>query len=74
MEEPLMSSAATGGPGSPAQHTVLATPTSGCMSEAAPIWSDYLALLKHAYNVQQKRDNAGSRSQIIHPTSAAKGL
>ena len=27
-----------------------------CVSEAAPIWSDYLALLKHAYNVQQKRD------------------
>lgn len=24
-------------------------------SEAAPVWSDYLALLKHAYNVKQKK-------------------
>lgn len=30
---------------------------------SAPIWSDYLALLKHAYNVQQKRNNADAEVQ-----------
>eukprot|EP00931_Biecheleriopsis_adriatica_P105082 TRINITY_DN79677_c0_g1_i1.p1 TRINITY_DN79677_c0_g1~~TRINITY_DN79677_c0_g1_i1.p1 ORF type:complete len:850 (-),score=186.97 TRINITY_DN79677_c0_g1_i1:79-2604(-) len=30
---------------------------------SAPIWSDYLALLKHAYNVQQKRDNPDAEVQ-----------
>mmetsp|Transcript_36083 Transcript_36083/g.83097 ORF Transcript_36083/g.83097 Transcript_36083/m.83097 type:complete len:837 (+) Transcript_36083:38-2548(+) len=30
---------------------------------AAPIWSDYLALLKHAYNVQQKRENPDAELQ-----------
>ncbi|CAE7313686.1 CSTF77 [Symbiodinium sp. KB8] len=30
---------------------------------AAPVWSDYLALLKHAYNVQQKKENPDAELQ-----------
>ncbi|CAJ1341867.1 unnamed protein product, partial [Effrenium voratum] len=30
---------------------------------ASPIWSDYLALLKHAYNVQQKKENPDAELQ-----------
>eukprot|EP00434_Breviolum_minutum_P011559 symbB.v1.2.010194.t1/scaffold664.1/size175145/14 len=30
---------------------------------AAPVWSDYLALLKHAYNVKQKKENPDAELQ-----------
>ncbi|CAL1150008.1 unnamed protein product [Cladocopium goreaui] len=30
---------------------------------AAPVWSDYLALLKHAYNLKQKKENPDAELQ-----------
>ena len=35
----------------------------GPVAEASPIWSDYLALLKHAYNLKEKKENPDAELQ-----------
>ena len=38
--------------------------------QAAPVWSDYLALLKHAYNLKQKKDHG---AMVLEKTTSHPG-